>query len=85
MTHLELVAAVGQAEEMDEKDVRRVLDRAFATIVDEVAGGGKVVVGSFGTFKQGLKRRAPRADRNAPRKHKLLLTPSSTLGTKLDA
>ena len=85
MTHLELIAAVAGAEELDEKEVRRVLDRAFETIVDEVAGGGKVVVGGFGTFKQGLKRRAPRADRNAPRKHKLLLTPSSTLGDKLDA
>lgn len=84
MTHLELVAATAQAEELEEAEVRRVLDRAFATIVDEVAGGGKVVVGSFGTFKQGLKRRAPRADRAAPRKHKLLLTPSSTLSDKLD-
>jgi nucleoid DNA-binding protein len=85
MTHLELVAHVAGAEELDEKEVRRVLDAAFATIVDEVAGGGKVVVGGFGTFKRGLKRRAPRADRNAPRKHKLMLTPSSTLGEKLDA
>ena len=85
MTHLELVATVAGAEGLDEHDVRRVLDRAFATIVDEVAGGGKVVVGGFGTFKEGLKRRAARADRTAPRKHKLLLTPSSTLGAKLDA
>ena len=84
MTHLELVAAVADAEELDEKDVRRVLDRAFETIVGEVAGGEKVVVGGFGTFKQGLKRRAARSDPKAPRKHKLLLTPSSTLATKLD-
>ena len=53
MTHLELVAAVAAAEELDEHDVRRVLDRAFETIVGEVAGGGKVVVGGFGTFKEG--------------------------------
>ena len=85
MTHLELVAAVAGAEELDEKDVRRVLDRAFETIVGEVADGGKVVEGGFGTFKQGLKRRAAHADPKASRKHKLLLTPSSTLGAKLDA
>ena len=44
MTHLELVAHVAQAEQLDEKDVRRVLDTAFEAIVEEVAKDDKVVV-----------------------------------------
>jgi nucleoid DNA-binding protein len=59
MTHLELVARIASASGLDEKEVRRVLAHAFETIVDEVAGGGKVAGGAFGTFKQGPKRRAP--------------------------
>lgn len=84
MTHLELVAHVAGATELDEADVRRVLDAAFETIVGEVAQDEKVVVGGFGTFKTGLKRRAPQADRSAPRKKKLTLTASSTLDGKLN-
>ena len=57
MTHLELVAHVAEREQLDEKDVRRVLDAAFEAIVGEVARDDKVVVGGFGTFKRGLKRR----------------------------
>ena len=84
MTHLELVAQAAEKAGLDEAQARAVLDAAFAAIVAEVADGGKVVVGGFGTFKPGLKRRAPKADPNSPRKHKLVLTPSSTLGEKLD-
>lgn len=79
MTHLELIAQIAGETELDEKDVRRVLDATFEAIVQEVAKDDKVVVGGFGTFKRGLKRRAPKADRNAPRKGKLMLTPSSTV------
>ena len=84
MTHLELVARVADQEKLGEDDVRRVLDAAFAAIVDEVASGDKVVVGHFGTFKPGLKRRAPRSDPTAARKTKLVLTPSSTLDGQLN-
>ena len=84
MTHLELVAHAAAKAELDEAQARAVLDAAFAAIVAEVADGGKVVVGGFGTFKQGLKRRGPKADPKAARKHKLVLTPSSTMGDKLD-
>ena len=84
MTHLELVAHVAEAEGLDEKDVRRVLDRAFETVVEKVAADDKVVVGGLGTFKRGLKRRGPRAAKDAPRKGKLVLTPSSTIDGKLN-
>jgi len=84
MTHLELVAHVAQSAELDEKDVRRVLDTAFETVVDRIAEGDKVVVGGLGTFKPGLKRRAPKADPKSPRKTKLVLTPSSTLDARLN-
>ena len=84
MTHLELVARVAEATELDDADVRRVLDSAFDTIIAAVAGDDKVVVGGFGTFKPGLKRRAPKADRTAPRKKKLVLTPSSTIDAPLN-
>jgi nucleoid DNA-binding protein len=84
MTHLELVARVAEAEALDERDVRRVLDRAFELVVEQVAADEKVVVGSFGTFKRGLKRRGPRQAKDAPRKGKMVLTPSSTLDGKLN-
>ena len=84
MTHLELVAHVAEREELDEKDVRRVLDRAFETIVDKVAADDKVIVGGLGTFKRGLKRRGPKQANDSPRKGKLVLTPSSTLDGKLN-
>lgn len=84
MTHLELVAQVAEREDMDEKDVRRILDAAFEAIVVEVAKDDKVVVGSFGTFKRGLKRRGPKQAKDSPRKGKLVLTPSSTLNGKLN-
>jgi nucleoid DNA-binding protein len=84
MTHLELVAHVAEAEQLDEADVRRVLDRAFETIVDKVADDDKVVVGSFGTFKRGLKRRGPKQGKDTARKGKIVLTPSSTMDGKLN-
>lgn len=85
MTHLELVTHVAEREEMNEADVRRVLDAAFEKVVERVAEGDKVVVGGLGTFKPGLKRRGPKADPKSPRKTKLVLTPSSTLDGKLNA
>jgi nucleoid DNA-binding protein len=84
MTHLELVARVAEQEQLDEKDVRRVLDAAFDAIVERVAEDDKVVVGSFGTFKRGLKRRGPKQAKDAPRKGKLVLTPSTTIDGKLN-
>ncbi|HEX8387406.1 MAG TPA: HU family DNA-binding protein [Sphingomonas sp.] len=84
MTHLELVARVAEAEQLDEKDVRRVLDAAFDAIVEEVAKDDKVVVGGFGTFKRGLKRRGPKQAKDVARKGKLVLTPSSTIDGKLN-
>lgn len=85
MTHLELVAHVAEREKLGEADVRRVLDAAFETIVERVAEDDKVVVGSFGTFKRGLKRRGPKQAKDSPRKGKLVLTPSSTMDGKLNA
>ena len=84
MTHLELVAHVAGQTGLAEDEVRRVLDAAFEAIVDEVARDDKVVVGGFGTFKPGLKRRAPKADRGAARKKKIVLTASSTMDGKLN-
>lgn len=84
MTHLELVARVADRAELDDKQTRAALDAAFEAIVAEVADGGKVVVGGFGTFKPGLKRRGPKADPKSPRKTKLVLTPSSTLDGRLN-
>ena len=84
MTHLELVHHVAAAEGLDEKDVRRVLDAAFEAIVAKVAEDDKVVVGGFGTFKRGLKRRGPRQAKDSPRKGKLVLTPSTTVDGKLN-
>lgn len=84
MTHLELVAHVAQTEDIDAGDVRRVLDRAFETIVEKVAADGKVVVGGLGTFKRGLKRRGPKQAKDSPRKGKLVLTPSSTIDGRLN-
>lgn len=84
MTHLELVAHVAEREGLDEQDVRRVLDAAFEAITAQVAEDGKVVVGGFGTFKRGEKRRGPRQPKDAPRKGKLVLTPSSTLDGRLN-
>ena len=84
MTHLELIARVAEQEQLGEDDVRRILDAAFATIVEEVGRGDKVVVGHFGTFKAGLKRRGPKSDPKAPRKTKLVLTPSATIESQLN-
>lgn len=84
MTHLELISHVAEREQLDEKEVRRVLDAAFEAVVDQVADGDKVVVGGFGTFKGGLKRRGPKQAKDAPRKTKLVLTPSSTLDGRLN-
>lgn len=84
MTHLELVSHIAEQEDVPEADVRRVLDRAFETVIGRVAEGDKVVVGGFGTFKGGLKRRGPKQAKDAPRKTKLVLTPSSTIDGKLN-
>lgn len=84
MTYLELVALVAERAGTEEAQARQALDAAFEAIVGEVAGGGKVVVGGFGTFKGGLKRRRPGADKSAPRATKLVLTPSSTLNDRLN-
>jgi nucleoid DNA-binding protein len=84
MTHLELVAHVAEREGLDEKDVRRVLDTAFDAIVEKVAADDKVVVGSFGTFKRGLKRRGPKQGKDTPRKGKIVLTASSTMDGRLN-
>jgi nucleoid DNA-binding protein len=84
MTHLELVAHVAGTTDVGEDEVRRVLDAAFEAIVEEVAKEEKVVIGGFGTFKAGLKRHGPRADKSAPRKKKITLTASSTMDGKLN-
>lgn len=84
MTHLELVARVAEESGLDEAQARAALDAAFEAIVAAVADDGKVVVGGFGTFKPGLKRRGPKTDPKSPRKTKLVLTPSSTLDGRLN-
>lgn len=43
-----------------------------------------MVVGGFGTFKGGLKRRGPKQANDAQRKTKLFLTPSSAIDGKLN-
>ena len=84
MTYLELVAAVAQRAELDEKAVHAALDALSEVVVEQVAGDGKALVAGLGTFKPALKRRNPRATKDAPRGRKLVLTPSSTVNARLN-
>ncbi len=62
LTKKELLIAISEETGLSQVDVKRVLQRAFAHIIDSLKEGKTIELRNFGVFK--VKQRAPRRGRN---------------------
>ena len=62
LTKKELLIAISEETGLSQVDVKRVLQRAFAHIIESLKEGKTIELRNFGVFK--VKQRAPRRGRN---------------------
>ena len=62
LTKKEIIIAISEETGLAQVDVKRVLQRAFAHIIDSLKEGKTIELRNFGVFK--VKQRAPRRGRN---------------------
>ncbi len=62
LTKKELLIAISEETGLSQVDVKRVLQRAFAHIIESLKAGQTIELRNFGVFK--VKQRAPRRGRN---------------------
>ena len=62
LTKKEIIIAISEETGIPQVDVKRVLQRAFAQIIESLKSGKTIELRNFGVFK--VKQRAPRRGRN---------------------
>jgi integration host factor subunit beta len=62
LTKKEIIIAISEETGIAQVDVKRVLQRAFAQIIESLKSGKTIELRNFGVFK--VKQRAPRRGRN---------------------
>ena len=62
LTKKEIVIAISEETGLPQVDVKRVLQRTFAHVIESLKAGKTIELRNFGVFK--VKQRAPRRGRN---------------------
>ena len=62
LTKKEIIIAISEETGIPQVDVKRVIQRAFAQIIESLKSGKTIELRNFGVFK--VKQRAPRRGRN---------------------